>query len=311
MAYRIFVTIFLLLVVSAAGADPADSRYRVEIIVLTHLEHDQAPDEVAVLADFSDTLDFLTPPPAAEDGEPAGRDEAAPAPPTEILSPEALADSEGGAGEDPAAEPACSVVPVTEMGPEMQEAWRRLRLSGPFRPLQYLAWEQPGEAPFPELRIHDLETVLTEDPWQFLREPAAGDQDGAAPVFGDTVAGDSADPSADAGTGPLPAPIAYFRLDGKAQLVRTRFLHLALTVELREPVFDPLAQPPRPASALSAAGEPQPASEPQPTGFRVQRLEQRRQVRTGRMEYFDGPVIGVLAFITDVSDMLADEADQP
>jgi len=29
-------------------------------------------------------------------------------------------------------------------------------------------------------------------------------------------------------------------------------------------------------------------------------------VKTGRMEYFDGPVLGVLAFVTDISDTLAE-----
>ena len=31
------------------------------------------------------------------------------------------------------------------------------------------------------------------------------------------------------------------------------------------------------------------------------------QVKTGRMEYFDGPVLGVLAFITDISDTIEEE----
>jgi hypothetical protein len=46
----------------------------------------------------------------------------------------------------------------------MQEAWRRLRLSAPFRPQQYLSWEQGNQEPFPALRIHDLEVVLVKDP---------------------------------------------------------------------------------------------------------------------------------------------------
>lgn len=309
MPYRIFLSVFLLLAAGAAQAAPEDSRYRVEVLVLTHLDHDQAPDEVPVLEDFSDTLDFLTPPADEEAQESADHDETDSPPAADVQPDRVPAESESDTGEDLDAEPACSVVQVAEMGPEMQEAWRRLRLSRPFRPLQYLAWEQPGEPPFPELRIHDLETVLTEDPWQNLREPepAAGDQDDTPLVYGDTVADESAEPSEDAAKGPLPPPIAHFRLDGKVQLVRTRFLHLALTVELREPVFDPLAETVHVVPGDSAGEDSGPDHEPGPTSFRVQRLDQRRQVKTGRMEYFDGPVLGVLAFITDVSDAL-DEA---
>jgi hypothetical protein len=36
----------------------------------------------------------------------------------------------------------------------------------------------------------------------------------------------------------------------------------------------------------------------------VHRLEQSRPVRSGRMEYFDGPVLGVLAWITDITDSI-------
>jgi hypothetical protein len=44
-----------------------------------------------------------------------------------------------------------------------------------------------------------------------------------------------------------------------------------------------------------------------PTSFLVHRLEQSRVVRTGRMEYFDGPVLGVLAWVTDISESVAEE----
>ena len=73
---------------------------------------------------------------------------------------------------------------------------------------------------------------------------------------------------------------------------------------MREPVFDPaLTQAP----AVPAEAFPDQAPEPQPTSFLLQRLDQRRQVKTGRMEYFDGPVLGVLAFITDISDSVEGE----
>ena len=321
MYYRLLLILFLLISSALAKADAADSRYRVEILVLTHLEHDQPAAEAAVLRNFSDALDFLTPPPADDATPPESSDVTADAATAESLPGEALAPPK-----DPEAEPVCTVVHVPDMGPEMQDAWRRLRLSRPYRPLQYLAWEQPGVAPFPELRIHDLESVFTEDPWLHLREPETGAEEhenqaggSAAGLFSSQESGDStpgffSGPETDdegAGAGPLPPPIQYFRLDGKAQLVRTRFLHLALEVEWREPVFDPESVPAEPVAPESVGGVPDRNAAPQPTSFLIHRLAQRRQVKTGRMEYFDGPVLSVLAFITDISDTDAEANPDP
>jgi hypothetical protein len=304
MHYRILLITILLLSSGALRAQDENSRYRVEILVLTHLGHDKRPEEIAVLRDYSDALDFLTPPPEEEaDGSEEGEAAVQPEPAASVAGNTALEALEG---EEALEEPVCSVVHVPEMGPEMQEAWRRLRLSGPFRPLQYLAWEQPGAPPFPDLRIHDLETVMTEDPWQALREPEADES--AELLAGDTVPVETTDDSQvpdGSDEGPLPSPIRYFRLDGKVQLVRTRFLHLDVTVEWREPVYDPAEFPAAPA--LPEDTDPDSGAEPQPDSFLVHRLAQRRQVKTGRMEYFDGPVLGVLAFVTDISDLLEEE----
>ena len=289
MYYRIIFSAYIMLACGAVGADAEDSRYRVEILVLSHLEHDEAPLEAARLEDFSNALDFLTPPP--DDGTAAADSGGAQEPAVQqapTSDPE-LAGLDGAADEDADGEPACTIVQVADMGPAMQEAWRRLRLSGPFRPLQYVAWEQPGIPPFPALRVHDLESVLTEDPWRAFRE----------------VPRDDMVDLADAGNGPLPSPIQYFRLDGRVRLVRTRFLHLDVWVESREPVFDPAFARPQPQVAGSLIDLQD--AEPQPTSFLVHRLNQRRQVKTGRMEYFDGPVLGVLAFITDISDTVEEE----
>jgi hypothetical protein len=164
----------------------------------------------------------------------------------------------------------------------MQEAWRRLRLSGPFRPEQYLSWEQGDQEPFPALRVHDLKAVMIDDPWaEFRIEP-----DNSATVFADAAGLD----------GPaLPDPITYYRLDGTVMLKRSRFLHLDLDLELREPVW---AQ-----DILVAQGMADIDDQPvQPSSFQVHEMKQSRQVRTGRMEYFDGPVLGVLAWITAVEE---------
>jgi hypothetical protein len=309
MFYRIIFSIFLIFMYGAVGADAADSRYRVEILVLAHIGHDESPIEAARLEDFSDALDFLTPPTetgTASDESGADRE---PAAPESAAADREIAGLDGVVEGDDSGELACTVVPVAEMGPEMQEAWRRLRLSRPFRPLQYLAWEQPGTPPFPALRVHDLETVLTDDPWRAFREvtgAGVGGAESAVLLQQQQPAPGNAEPGrAEAGFGPLPSPIQYFRLDGRVRLVRTRFLHLDVLVETREPVFDPAPGQLQPLAAGSPT-DPENA-EPQPTSFLVHRLKQRRQVRTGRMEYFDGPVLGVLAFITDISDTVEEE----
>ena len=81
-------------------------------------------------------------------------------------------------------------------------------------------------------------------------------------------------------------------------LKRTRFLHLEFDLELREAVYDELAM----TQALIAQEE---AAEgeielPQPSSFLIHSLQQSRQVKTQRMEYFDGPVLSVLAHITAI-----------
>ena len=57
MFYRIIFSIFLVFMYGAVGADAADSRYRVEILVLAHIGHDESPIEAARLEGFSDAAD--------------------------------------------------------------------------------------------------------------------------------------------------------------------------------------------------------------------------------------------------------------
>ena len=303
MIYRILLILFL---ISIGGVQPVlaeNTRYRVEILVLTHLDNQQQPRETLALEDFSSALDFLQPPEEDETGgadeieveqQPAGG-------PDSLVTPQALGEA------DPvtlSSEALDAVVHVEEMGPEMQDAWRRLRLSGPFRPLQYLAWEQGSNPPFPTLRVHDGEPVLIEDPWAEQRllqdsgglpsprpgEPASGNVGGVTPIAGQEGSEEA-----------LPDPVVYYRLDGTARLIRTRFLHLSFALEWREPGFDSVQpQIGMPAPRSTDAGPL--AGAPAPSGFLVHRLEQSRPVRSGRMEYFDGPVLGVLAWVSDVTE---------
>lgn len=313
----ITLLIFIIVLAYSPWAQAAGERYRVEVLVLQHLEHSEQAKEVKRIGDYSSALDFLTPaieedsvPGEACDptqGETGSMDEmdamAAPLPGAGPES-EQLPEEDGMAAEETEEEiDPNAVVHVQEMGAEMQEAWRRLRLSGPFRPLQYLSWEQGSEEPFPVLRLHDLDVVLLDDPYSDLR--AAADE--FDETYGDELPADDTDPGQDTAceepeVDPLPEPTLYYALDGTVSLVRTRFLHLNLDLQLREALFEPEPGDYNPQVQAPAPGsDEQPGTEtPQPTAFLMHDLVQKRQVRSARMEYFDGPVIGVLAWITSI-----------
>jgi hypothetical protein len=268
MRYFNFLILIIFVSLFSENAISQDTRYRVELLVLTHLYHDEEPRETHRLTDYSQALDFLSPVEPEEDM--GGQDE-----------PEVL---EMLPGEDPN-----RVLHIEEMGDEMSEAWRRLRASGPFRPEQYLSWEQGDQEPFPVLRIHSPDVVMTDDPRTDPRTQSDGPSEKTV-VFADDAGLNALSKDPEAG---LPDPALYFRLDGSASLTRSRFLHLALDIQHREPILKAL----RPAGSVSGLME---NKFPTANLYRVYELKQRRQVRTGRMEYFDSPVLGVLAFITSI-----------
>jgi hypothetical protein len=150
------------------------------------------------------------------------------------------------------------------------------------------------------LRLHDLDTVLVDDPWSELR----GAEDEFAKSYGDVPS--TGDPDSDPDdrckepeVDALPDPTLYYALDGTVSLVRTRFLHLNLDLQLREALFE--RGPGDDSPTLPPGPEEQtPPDTPQPAAFLLHELKQKRQVRSARMEYFDGPVIGVLAWITRI-----------
>jgi hypothetical protein len=321
MKYISYLICFIFLFL-ATPAKAQDDRYRVELIVLLHLNHAEKAEEQHWLKDYSDALDFLAPEPEPEPESEESGDEAVTAAgeTAEVAQP---AENINETGEPPPDEPLFdtpgeefdpnAVVHIEEMSDAMQDAWRRLRLSGPFRPLQYLAWEQGRDEPFPVLRIHNDDTVLIDDPFADLRDLETLESE--EPLPGETAVAESVtevSTTEEAGEEEeaLPDPTLYYALDGTASLLRKRFLHLYLDIRLREAVFDDLAEPQPTIGATTTSSLPEDKPEqPQPTSFLVYALEQNRQVRTGRMEYFDGPVIGVLAYISGVS-LPEDEAEE-
>ena len=57
MIYRLFLIVNILLF--AAPCIAGEKRYQVEILVLTHIQHEAIPSEAGELRDFSASLDFL------------------------------------------------------------------------------------------------------------------------------------------------------------------------------------------------------------------------------------------------------------
>ena len=195
----------------------------------------------------------------------------------------------------------------------MQVAWRRLRLSAPFRPQQYLSWVQSADEPFPLLRIHNPEIVLINDPYAEQHFEQSGGVSASSPnkvqatVFSDQGGALPGDPLEES---EIPDPILFYQIDGTVMLKRTRFLHLDLDLEMREPVFDEGAV----AQALMASDETVNSSVemPRPDAFLVHSLKQSRQVKSDRLEYFDGPVLSVLAYISaaEIEEVIMDDAEQ-
>ena len=308
MRYIIYFILFVTCATSVETLQAQDMRYRIEVLVLTHLHHNAEPRDVPWISDYSEALDFLTPPPP-EEPDPCA-ELAAEAEPEEAVDDAAAIDPDMQALEEVVEEvDPNAVIHVEDMSPVMQDAWRRMRLSAPFRPEQYLSWEQGSQEPFPQLRLHDLEVVLVDDPYAALREPPPGEAEEelttppeplsieelcAQSLESDPLEGDS-----------LPDPTLYYRIDGTVVMRRSRFLHLDLDLQIREAVFEAETEPARLGLLSAGSTEPvdddeAPAEEPKPSSFLLHDLVQSRQVKTGRMEYFDSPVLGVLAYISTV-----------
>ena len=131
MKYITFLMLFILMYASPA-LQAQDVRYRVELLVMLHLNHGETPERADWLADYTAAVDLLAP--EEEPPEPCPD----PALDTGGDSVEDIAPASA-ATEEPAEQPPDpnALFRVEEMGPEMQDAWRRLRLSAGFRPLQY------------------------------------------------------------------------------------------------------------------------------------------------------------------------------
>jgi Peptidoglycan-binding protein, CsiV len=266
MKYNTYLILFSILLFDCQVARGQEQRYRVEILVLRHLEGHSTVAPVPLLRDFSTAMDLLAPPVESPMSETAAQ-------------PEVPATNPPGV--QPADQAAAPVVLLEERSEVMAQAWRRLHSADGLRPELYLSWEQAASAGSPEIRIHDNEVVFEPDSYTSLQDATAfqSGHDTRAP-------------------GDARALVRYFRLDGTARLRVSRFLHLDLDIELRE----------------TAEGEPQSAALQQepgqtvdgalpPKAYAVHAIRQSRQLQLENLQYFDGPVIAVLALVSRVEPL--------
>lgn len=149
---------------------------------------------------------------------------------------------------------------IIQKSPRMNDVWRRLRSSSRYQPLVHAAWEQNRTDFYPPMRIHDQQVIDTQ-----LRPPTNI-------MIADLAAED-----------PLAAyRSTFYQLDGSVQLRRSRFLHLFLDLEYREgkPQYD--------TDTLIDSG----------INHELFGLKQNRQIRTGRMQYFDTPYLAALVHVS-------------
>jgi hypothetical protein len=199
-------------------------------------------------------------------------------------------------------QPQAAPVQLDVMSTMMQDSWRRLKLSASYRPLLFASWEQSRIDYHPPVRLHDEDMIA--EHLHFPHRVAFVDLR-SADMFKDYRA-------------------PYYRLDGTAQLVRSRFLHLNLDLEFRQellprpvPEMDesppvdilfaqPAEQQPSPVIPFfhlpEEEGEPpEEVMEPGPGPALVYSLQQSRQTRVDQMQYFDTPFLGALVRVTATS----------
>jgi hypothetical protein len=164
---------------------------------------------------------------------------------------------------------------ITRKSSRMDGTWRRLRSSHGYRPLLYKSWVQNRVDFYPPMRVHNERIIDTQ-----LRPPTNM-------VVADLAAED-----------PLAAyRSTFFQLDGSLQLRRSRFLHLYLDLEYRDENTGE-------SVAVEADFFDSPQAQEETASFNqahdVFKLKENRQIRTGRLQYFDTPYFGALVLVTAI-----------
>jgi len=165
---------------------------------------------------------------------------------------------------------------LTDKSTRMKDVWRRLTSSAYYQTLAYASWEQNRTDYYPPMRVHDENIIATEA----IRTPTIG--------FLEVLSGNN----------PGVGRRNFYGLDGSVQLRRSRFLHLFLDLEYRADTAQNAQLP----SALDFSDIPSRMESDVDfsRAHRVFKLKQNRQIRTGRMQYFDTPYFGALVFVSAV-----------
>ena len=288
MRYIYFLILFVFSLSSVAVHAQERIGYRVEVIVFRLVQAELPPESALLPRDYSCALDLARLQKEREEWIAAW----------ELITPQdALA-----VDLDPPLTAEASQFTIAdglsyipELGEQMSGVWRNLRLSAEYRPEARLSWEQRAQGDFPPLRLHNEEIILIEDDHADQRVPSAvPEEDAPAPVrkiFHYDLASGILELS------PVPDPRLHFSVDGEVRLRRSRFLHIDLDLEYRIPA---------PATLAGTSGPPLMLKH---QGYEVYSLKQSRQIRTGRMEYFDSPVLGALVWVSAIEKQ-DDETDQ-
>ena len=158
----------------------------------------------------------------------------------------------------------------------MDGVWRRLRSSQGYRPLLYIAWQQNRTDFYPPMRVHNERIIDTQ-----LRPPTNI-------VVADLAAED-----------PLAAyRSTFYQLDGSVQLRRSRFLHLYVDLEYRDENTGDVVE-----TGFFGSPDNRVNSDIQSPIIKqhdIFKLRENRQIRTGRLQYFDAPYFGALILVTAI-----------
>ncbi len=165
---------------------------------------------------------------------------------------------------------------VTRKSARMDGVWRRLRSSQGYRPLLYKSWMQNRTDYYPPMRVHNEQIIDTQ-----LRPPTNI-------VVADLAAED-----------PLAAyRSTFYQIDGSVQLRRSRFLHLYLDLEYRDKNTGEVVE-----TGFIDSPDKQANSDIESAIIKqhdIFKLRENRQIRTGRLQYFDAPYFGALILVTAI-----------
>jgi len=262
---------FLLFLLSSATL--ADSgAYRVEVIIFRNLDAMAEAVVAEELRSFSQFPGLEKPePPKLFTEIPIGE-----SPEESIVEP---LEKPPGEAPDDLPEPVRYDLPddlsvLIQKGTSMDGVWRRLRSSQGYRPLVYAAWQQNRTDYYPPIRVHNQQVIDTQ-----LRPPTHV-------MVADLAAQD-----------PLAAyRSTFYQLDGSVQLRRSRFLHLYLDLEHREESAGEATE-----AGLLHGPDILTGAENESTisqTYDIFNLKENRQIRTGRLQYFDTPYFGALVLVS-------------